>query len=142
MKHFIELPDLVCAWPFEGTAIVRSGTRPGDNLADMVFSFLFSEILSSLRSRLEARGLRAVLPWSDQWLKASPQQTQAVSPDSEVRPLDITWMDDLALLVEADKPTDLPAKVVEVASATVTECIQATLLPNLASGKSEAVLSL
>ena len=32
----------------EGTAIVRSGTRPGDNLADMVFSFLFAEILHSL----------------------------------------------------------------------------------------------
>ena len=126
----------------EGTAIVRSGTRPGDNLADMIFSFLFAEILSTLRASFAEKGLSVVLPWNDQWLRAPPHLAQAQRPDSTVKPLDVTWMDDLALLVEADRPSDLVDKVVAVASATVTECIQATLLPNLAAGKTETVLSL
>ena len=125
----------------EGTAIVRSGTRPGDNLADMIFSFLFSEILASLRKRFDAQGLRITLPWNDAWLCASPQAIRETSPDCEAKPVDITWMDDLALLVESTQPDELPDKVVAVASATVTECVQATLLPNLAAGKTEAVVS-
>ena len=108
----------------------------------MIFSFLFAEILSTLRASFAEKGLSVVLPWNDQWLRAPPHLAQAQRPDSTVKPLDVTWMDDLALLVEADRPSDLVDKVVAVASATVTECIQATLLPNLAAGKTETVLSL
>ena len=126
----------------EGTAIVRSGTRPGDNLADMVFSFLFAEILASLRRQFDQAGLRLTLPWNQNWLCAPPRQTDIDSPDADVRPVDITWMDDLALLVTAERSEDLPSRVAAVASATITECVQATLLPNLAQGKTEAVLSL
>eukprot|EP00439_Symbiodinium_sp_Y106_P025162 s5632_g3.t1 len=126
----------------EGTAIVRSGTRPGDNLADMVFSFLFAEILHSLRRQFRQAGLRLSLPWREDWLCAPPLEVSEAASQNSVSPLDITWMDDLALLVTAERACDLPAKVAAVATTTITECVQATLLPNLAQGKTEAVLSL
>ena len=126
----------------EGTAIVRSGTRPGDNLADMVFSFLFAEILHSLRRQFAHAGLRLTLPWQDDWLCAEPQADGVSGNQHDACPVDVTWMDDLALLVTADRAEDLPLKVAAVATATITECVQATLLPNLAQGKTEAVLSL
>ena len=50
-------------------------------------------------------------------------------------------MDDLALLV-TDDPEALIAKTRAVASAVIAECVQATLLPNLAEGKTEAAVDL
>ncbi|CAE7190193.1 unnamed protein product, partial [Symbiodinium necroappetens] len=125
---------------FEGTATVRAGTRPGDNLADMIFSFLFAELLKNLRSRFASEGLSSSLPWDDKWLCAGPEIVSAdtAGPDS-VRPVDVTWMDDLALLVEDPRPSVLLDKITRVATATLDECMKATLVPNLAAGKTECV---
>ena len=66
------------AWFNYGTspdiAAVRAGTRPGDSLADLVFSFLFSEVSKRIRQALTDAGIRVHLPWSPDWLRASPDQ--------------------------------------------------------------------
>ncbi|CAE7199321.1 unnamed protein product [Symbiodinium necroappetens] len=126
----------------QGTATVRAGTRPGDNLADMVFSFLFSELLHKLRDRFKKANLSVALPWDPSWLCASPESVEQRSASCAERPIDITWMDDLALLVQGDTPEQLVGKVRAVATATIEECISATLVPNLGAGKTERIVSL
>ncbi|CAE7635292.1 unnamed protein product, partial [Symbiodinium necroappetens] len=126
----------------EGTAIVKAGTRPGDNLADLIFSFLFAELLAVLRKRFSEAGLSSALPWNDAWLRAGPEAPAASGPADVARPIDVTWMDDLALLVEDPHPDKLLDKVVAVATATLDECMKATLVPNLTEGKTECVLAL
>ncbi|OLQ13240.1 hypothetical protein AK812_SmicGene2774 [Symbiodinium microadriaticum] len=125
----------------ELTARVEAGTRPGDNLADMIFSFLFAEILHKLRVRFDERGLSVVLPWQPEWMFAEPGTCEP-RPDSQVSPVDITWMDDLALLVHGDTPASLVENVRSIARETLEECVRATLVPNLAAGKTEGVLVL
>ena len=126
----------------EGTAIVKAGTRPGDNLADLIFSFLFAELLAVLRKRFSETGLSSALPWNEAWLRAGPAASAESGPADVVRPVDATWMDDLALLIEDPHPDKLLDKVVEVATATLDECMKATLVPNLTEGKTECVLAL
>ena len=126
----------------QGAAIVTSGTRPGDNLADLVFSFLFSRILHALRDRFATDGVSFQLPWHPAWLCAGPEAERHTPADTQAAPLDVTWMDDLALLVAAKSPDTLMERVVSVATNTISECIRATLLPNLAKGKTEAVVCL
>ena len=126
----------------EGTAIVQAGTRPGDNLADLIFSFLFAELLNTLRQRFAQEGLSCALPWNDKWLGASLDAVRNTRADDVERPIDATWMDDLALLVEDSRPDRLLEKVAAVATATLDECIKATLVPNLAEGKTECVVAL
>ena len=126
----------------QGTALVTSGTRPGDNLADLIFSFLFSRILKELRDSFQREDISLCLPWCDRWLCAGPDEVSLETADQEARPIDVTWMDDLALLVSAQDPSLLLQRATDVATATITECIKATLLPNLARGKTEAVVCL
>ncbi|CAE7471111.1 unnamed protein product [Symbiodinium sp. CCMP2592] len=131
-----------CHGQGEGTATVTSGTRPGDNLADVLFSMLFASILTNLRTAFRDAGLSVSIPWSDDLLCAAPGTPLPDQEGETARPIDVTWMDDLALLVTSDKAEDLPRRAILVATATITECIKATLLPNLAAGKTEAVLCL
>ncbi|CAE7896755.1 unnamed protein product [Symbiodinium necroappetens] len=126
----------------EGTAVVKAGARPGDNLADLIFSFLFAELLKVLRQRFQKEGLSCALPWNEQWLGAGPAVADTLSPDEATRPIDVTWMDDLALLVADSRPEGLLDKVTAVATATLDECMKATLVPNLAEGKTECVIAL
>ena len=124
-----------------GTALVTSGTRPGDNLADMLFSFLFSSILKRLRCRFAEEGISVRLPWPEDWgIEQALNDTTGLAGNT--RPVDITWMDDLALLVMSDTADDLVDKARRVATVTINECVRASLLPNLAAGKTEAVISL
>ena len=126
----------------EGTAVVKAGTRPGDNLADLIFSFLFAELLKTLRSRFEREGLSSTLPWDERWLGAGPEEVLGLAATGEERPIDVTWMDDLALLVADSRPERLLDKVATVATATLDECMKATLVPNLTEGKTECVVAL
>ena len=110
-------------------------------MADMLFSFLFAEILRRLKQRFARANLSLALPWRQDWMCAPPGQSSSSTADAQVRPIDVTWMDDLALLV-TDDPEALIAKTRAVASAVIAECVQATLLPNLAEGKTEAAVDL
>ena len=121
-------------------ASVRGGTRPGDNLADLLFSFLFSEILGRLRDAFARENISVSLPWHHSWFLQIPEsQDDAVD---EQRPIDVTWMDDLAILLEATSAKGVVEKLRRAAVLTLDQCLQAILLPNLKAGKTEAIVML
>ena len=122
-----------------GLAIAETGTRPGDSLADIVFSFLFTSVLKKVRSAMIAEGFDVHLPWADRWFRSLSAEGM---PDQDLSPVDVSWMDDLALLLSASSPGELVASVKTSASVLVDECIKALLWPNLDRGKTEALVSL
>ncbi|OLQ02720.1 hypothetical protein AK812_SmicGene14396 [Symbiodinium microadriaticum] len=90
------LADTWFTWGHDGgLATVRGGTRPGDNLADMLFSFLFAEVLQRIRSQLQALGHIFQYPWHSDW-SCSLERVSAA--DTQLQgPSDVTWIDDLAI---------------------------------------------
>ena len=121
-------------------ARVRGGTRPGDNLADLVFTFLFAEIAKRIRRHFEEAGALVELPWNPCWLCQDDIQAEYQSTTSN--PLDVTWMDDMSILLHAETPDQLVARLQLAATTTIDECLKAVLLPNLRAGKTEAIVSL
>ena len=122
-----------------GLAVVESGTRPGDSLADITFSFLFASVLRRIRDAMLHSGYEVRLPWGDSWFRTLCPEEQ---PDEHLAPIDVSWMDDLALLLSASTPEALIEAARGSASALVDECLKALLHPNLDPGKTEAILSL
>ncbi|CAE7208996.1 Pgc [Symbiodinium sp. CCMP2592] len=121
-------------------AAVHSGTRPGDNLADLLFTFLFAEVSKVIRDKLRQAGLRVDLPWNPDWFLRGFDDTSHST--ETISPLDVTWMDDLAVLLWADGPDRLIHALRTAATVTIDSCIQALLLPNLRAGKTEAIAHL
>ena len=121
-------------------ASVRGGTRPGDNLADLLFSFLFSEILGRLRDAFARENISVSLPWDHSWFLKIPDSHADAA--AEQRPIDVTWMDDLAILLEASSAEGVVEKLRRAAVLTLDQCLQAILLPNLKAGKTEAIIML
>ena len=122
-----------------GLAIAEAGTRPGDSLADIIFSFLFTAVLRQVRKAMLQAGFDVRLPWSDCWFRSLSAEGE---PATELAPIDVSWMDDLALLLSASSPGELVSAVERSASMLIAECIKALLHPNLDPGKTEALLSL
>ena len=116
----------------DGLAVVETGTRPGDSLADIVFSFLFAAVLKQVRAALIAAGFDVMLPWSEAWFRSL---CPTGAPDEHLAPIDVSWMDDLALLLSADAPASLVNAVQGAASTLIDECLKALLHPNLARQK-------
>ncbi|CAE7197504.1 unnamed protein product [Symbiodinium sp. CCMP2592] len=121
-------------------AAVRGGTRPGDNLADLLFSFLFSEVLARIRKKLKDLDLQCCFAWREDWkaslTKGSDSGLTAQSP------ADVTWMDDCALLYYSSSASAVLEGTRRVAATMLDECVRAILMPNLGPGKTETVLSL
>ncbi|CAE7643945.1 unnamed protein product [Symbiodinium sp. CCMP2592] len=121
-------------------AVVRAGTRPGDNLADMTFTFLFAEILNRIRDTFAAQDLAVRIPWNQDWL-CRPSAT-AEAGITSCSPVDATWMDDLSIVLQARTASQLLSNLRAATRITLEECLQAALLPNLRAGKTETVVSL
>ena len=126
----------------QGSSVTETGigTRPGDNLADLIFSFVFARVLHQVREQVDrAIGLTR-LPWHGDMLN---QPYPVASTERSSLPLlDCTWMDDSALVVGAASAADLPQRLCVVISALLDSCLGRALLPNLDRGKTEAVVSL
>ena len=118
----------------------RSGSRPGDSLSDLVFSFLFSKVLHQVRQALTDAGYLAKVPCHPAMQNAIYPVSEA--PTTELGLSDATWMDDLLLFLMApDAPTLLRALSFG-ASSLLDACLQRALVPNLAQGKTEALVHL
>ncbi|CAE7526831.1 unnamed protein product [Symbiodinium sp. CCMP2592] len=120
-------------------AAVQAGTRPGDSLADVVFSYLFSAVLRRVRQALLGAGLTVHLPWNPAW--AGRLDKAAVATD-QLAPIDVSWMDDLVLLLWSASADGLISDTKLAAEVLLDECVRALLHPNLDPGKSEAIVSL
>ncbi|CAE6923113.1 unnamed protein product, partial [Symbiodinium sp. CCMP2456] len=116
------------------------GTRPGDNLADLIFSYVFAEVLKRTREVVdEAVGIDRI-PWHPDMLNSPWPPTQ---PAEHTLPLlDCTWMDDSALMVRSRSADALADKLSVTAGALLDGCLGRALLPNLDKGKTEAIVSL
>ena len=117
----------------------RAGSRPGDSLSDLVFSFLFAKVLSQLRASLHRSGHIAAVPWDPAMINALTLLDR--EPSGSISLSDSTWMDDLALMLKAKRASDLVEILRQGASCLIDECLGRALVPNLAKGKTEAVVS-
>ena len=116
------------------------GSRPGDNLADVLFPYLFADVASCVRSIAEAEGLLARLPWSPDMIgKVLPIPA---SDTSESVPLhDVTWMDDVSLLATFRHSAEVLPGLSRLAGLLIDSCLEKGLTPNLDQGKTEAMVS-
>ncbi|CAE7795803.1 unnamed protein product, partial [Symbiodinium sp. CCMP2456] len=124
-----------------GERVVRTGigSRPGDNLADVCFSFIFAKVLKSVQDELRFQRALPEIPWSPLMLgNIFPVETDNVDT---IHPLDSTWMDDASFLVEAPSARDLPSVLQIMGRAVIDSCVARALLPNLDKGKTEFVAS-
>ena len=116
------------------------GTRPGDNLADIIFGFVFAQVLRQVRERVQSACGMIHLPWHDSML--NNVLPCAAAPDRSLPLLDCTWMDDSALVLHSDSAESLVGKLRHTTGALLDGCLGRALLPNLDRGKTEAVISL
>ena len=124
---------------FQGSAtVVKTGTgsRPGDNLADVCFSFIFARVLKDIRREARQTGHLPTVPWSAEMV-CSLQEVDTGLRTKEA--LDATWMDDATFLVVADTAADLPGAMAITGKAVLDACVSRTPLPNLDRGKTELI---
>ena len=135
---------LDCTWfRFRGgPKVVETGvgSRPGDNCADLVFSYLFACVLRDLRQELCQQGVLTQLPWAEPWLCHVPQTLPEDGKAVLLPILDATWMDDLSLMVRATRANRLVEATQTAAGSLIDQCLSRGLIPNLSRGKTEIIL--
>ena len=119
----------------------RAGSRPGDNLADVVYAFVYSRLLEHLRLSLEHEGYQTFDAVS---LDESLRRLEPCEIDAKEAPqlCDITWADDLAIFLQHGDPHELLRRAKLTAGVMLDLCWSRGLLPNLNKGKTEAILKL
>ena len=111
------------------------GTRPGDALADLVFNFLFLQVLKQAEGELASAGLLVDVAWSGQptlW----PTSWGSVLPLSF-----LVWADDLALPLQVDYADELVGRARTCAAVTLDSLSSRGMTANTAKGKSECMLA-
>ena len=114
------------------------GSRPGDNLADVLFTYLFAEVLHQIRRLAAAAGLLTRLPWC-QDMRGSVTPVRADLASSTVDLHDVTWMDDLSLLTRFPDSASVLPGLSRLSGMLVDCCLERGLTPNLDKGKTEAL---
>ena len=110
-------PDMSSAW------IPQRGTRPGDSCADLSFSYVMARVLDGFLGEAEH-----LLPTME-----SPSSTkQTLHP--------VTWVDDVAILVEDRDPGELLHKVGKVVTTMKKSADAHGLTLNFQKGKTEALV--
>ena len=117
------------------------GTRPGDCLADLMFSYLFAVVLGQVQQSLLTEGFDLSLPWDDR-MRGAVCQVSADASSSKVLVADCTWMDDMCLMVRAPGPDGLISQLSFAAGVLIDTCISHGMMPNLEHGKTEAIVML
>ena len=115
-----------------------AGTRPGDGLADVVFSFVFHRLLDKVHQELhELQQWTQVIRGEDVDIKCEPEVSQHIPPMVEV-----VWADDLAFAINAESATEAICRVRTVAQHLIQKCLQHGMQPNMARNKTEIMLHL
>ncbi len=109
--HLVELlrEGMICSWlSTEGlpnVALTNSGTKPGDPLGDILFSFLMVSILGRLQVALASEGLLDTVEWTGKrefLTGSSPEVKKELCYEG-----DPSYMDDVALLLSEPRPRNL-----------------------------------
>ena len=122
----------------EDVVVTHTGSRPGDSLSDLVFSFLFAKVLTQVRNSLRDAGAIAHIPWCEE-MDNNIGPLEAV-PDSSLGVSDATWMDDLVMFLTSKDAPSLLRDLQVGASTLLDACLQRALVPNLTRGKTEAIV--
>ena len=118
-----------------------AGSRPGDTFADVVFSLIYSQMLSVFRRTMREEGLKTVddLAFHPGFRSISIQEVQASQAATLI---DLTWADDLAVAQCHEDPRTLLANTQLAAGLIQDLCARRGLELNYKKGKSECLLKL
>ena len=118
----------------------KRGSRPGDNLADILFAFAFRRILRKVLDQLHDEGcsmhvesLGVAHPYPDQL---------GVYPLVRFDTLGPIWADDLAVLISDETASSLMTKLRYVGQVLFDHLERAGMQVNFSAGKTEAVLDI
>ena len=114
-----------------------TGSRPGDSLADAGLYFLFTWVLKSVTTTLRHEGWLQPVPWDERMLD---NLHSVDSPAHLCWPLDVTWMDDLCLLLRFNSPHLCATGTSFAAGILVDTCLRHGMEPNLGPGKTECIV--
>ena len=116
-----------------------TGSRPGDSLADAGFYFLFSWVLNAVTTALKHEGWLQPVPWDENMVD---NFFPVERPSRSCWPSDVTWMDDLCLLLRFDSPQLCVRGTSLAAGLLVDTCLRHGMEPNLGPGKTECIVQL
>ena len=117
------------------------GSRPGDCLADVLFFYVFSTVLQEVRERADAAGLLTKVAWHKEMFD-NPMTVPATAANSDLSLHDVTWMDDLSLLMRCPDAQSVLPCLTHISGILIDCCLSRGLMPNLDKGKIEALVSL
>jgi hypothetical protein len=115
------------------TCKLRTGTRPGDPLADLIFAVTFARVQEDLLEALCSAGLVFSLPLSP----GGPFARQGSVDETDVEVGMPTFMDDAVVPIEAPDASVLLQKAAEAAVIAVSVCAKHGLVVNFGIGKTE-----
>ena len=122
--------------------VVRTclGSRPGDGLADILFSLVFADVLVTVRSELQ--GVESLCILWDESMRGSVQETATASAQPDIGFLDVSWMDDLAILGACSTAKEAPEVLATTAGILIDTCLSRGMFPNLDRNKTEVIVGL
>ena len=115
------------------------GTRPGDNLADILFSYVFADVLASVKETMDGCSSRHMLPWQED-MRRSVCQIVPSTPEQLLSLHESTWMDDLCLAAAFPSSGDLVPAFEKIAGRLLDCCLAKGMMPNLQCNKTEVLL--
>eukprot|EP00438_Fugacium_kawagutii_P015216 Skav228710 [mRNA] locus=scaffold3960:153821:158698:- [translate_table: standard] len=114
-----------------------AGTRPGDSVADLLFSYIMAMFLEKLRASFKAADLGLQLDL--QWVPQCPINPGDLDPQHVI---EACWVDDLVLLLEASAPMQLVENIQQAMSITHDLATEFALRLNYEPNKTAALISL
>ena len=136
---------LECTWfrlPQQDTVVhTTRGTRPGDGLADILFSYVFAEVLVLVRQAIEDCPGHYRVPWHE-CMRGEVRRVQAGGAAVTLGVHDVTWMDDLCAVAAFDTPGQLLQALECISGVLLDSCLTMGMHPNLKSNKTEIVLDI
>eukprot|EP00435_Cladocopium_sp_Y103_P061506 s86_g23.t1 len=115
----------------------RLGSRPGDCFADWIFSFAWSQVLHKVEKFMVERELHVDFQ-GHEFLPLFGRQGHTEQRYTFLGP---NWMDDLALVVQADTSDQLVSHIGCLTGYLLDVCAQHCMTPNLSRGKTEIALT-
>ena len=118
-------------------SVTNRGSRPGDSIADTLFSFAFCSLMADVTKQLRQEELLEQIPWNRGAASASQNET-----DENLELLGPIWADDLAMLLSSDNPIQLIPKIQRYATVTAQRLRRAGMQVNFSAGKTEVAIRL
>ena len=115
----------------------RRGSRPGDSMADICFSYALTKIIHEVLDKVRVAFPSIAIPWNG---KCTPFPLQG--PTTLLDVLMPIWADDLALAIRAPDPELLIQQLKAVSGELFDGLISAGLTPNFRAGKTEVLLDI